>query len=207
MGRPGGGGPAKNKRRLSQRPFAAGRSCRGAGTVEDPVGRNPWPTPQPRMEENPPQGPGPAAQAREAFHAPASGPRDVAALSAVAQRFRDWPEILQRIRGDTKSVAMAFAGSAAYVNGEYMLIDAPELAFELLKRPEQRDRMREAIRQVTGRVYRLGPYRRRAKEDAQEGGADPWPSWNAVRREQGVDLRIEASQQPSGWSPKRGPRP
>ncbi len=56
-------------------------------------------------------------------------PVDVAALSAGAQRFRDWPEILQRIRGDTKSVAMAFAGSAAYVNGEYMLIDAPELAF------------------------------------------------------------------------------
>ena len=47
---------------------------------------------------------------------------------------------------------MAFAGSCAYVNGDYMLIDAPELAFELLKRPEQRDRMREAIRQVTGRV-------------------------------------------------------
>ena len=60
---------------------------------------------------------------------------DVEALSAGAQRFRDWPEILQRVRGDTKSVAMAFAGSAAYVNGDYMLIEAPELAFELHQRP------------------------------------------------------------------------
>ncbi len=102
---------------------------------------------------------------------------------------------------------MAFAGSAAYVNGEYMLIDAPELAFELLKRPEQRDRMREAIRQVTGRVYRLGPYRRSA-EDTQEGGADPLAELERRAQEQGVDLRIEASQQPSAAEPEEeGPPP
>lgn len=85
---------------------------------------------------------------------------DIEALSAEAQRFGDWPEILQIIRNSTKSVAMAFSGSSAYINGDFMLIDAPELAFELLKRPEQRERMRDAIRQITGRTYRLGPYRK-----------------------------------------------
>ena len=161
------------------------------------------------MEEQGPREPEPAPPPKqERPSTPRTrSPVDVAALSAGAQRFRDWPEILQRIRGDTKSVAMAFAGSAAYVNGEYMLIDAPELAFELLKRPEQRDRMREAIRQVTGRVYRLGPYRRSA-EDTQEGGADPLAELERRAQEQGVDLRIEASQQPSAAEPEEeGPPP
>lgn len=161
------------------------------------------------MEEQGPREPEPAPPPKqERPSTPRKRPSvDVAALSAGAQRFRDWPEILQRIRGDTKSVAMAFAGSAAYVNGEYMLIDAPELAFELLKRPEQRDRMREAIRQVTGRVYRLGPYRRSA-EDTQEGGADPLAELERRAQEQGVDLRIEASQQPSAAEPEEeGPPP
>jgi DNA polymerase-3 subunit gamma/tau len=115
---------------------------------------------------------------------------DVEALSAGAQRFRDWPEILQRIRGDTKSVAMAFAGSAAYVNGDYMLIQAPELAFELLKRPEQRDRMREAIRQVTGRVYKLGPYREPQEETPAE--ADPFAELERRAKEEGIELRETA---------------
>ncbi len=115
---------------------------------------------------------------------------DVEALSAGAQRFRDWPEILQRIRGDTKSVAMAFAGSAAYVNGDYMLIQAPELAFELLKRPEQRDRMREAIRQVTGRVYKLGPYREPQEEIPAE--ADPFAELERRAKEEGIELRETA---------------
>mgnify|MGYP000517878584 CR=1 FL=1 len=88
-----------------------------------------------------------------------------------------------------------------------MLIDAPELAFELLKRPEQRDRMREAIRQVTGRVYRLGPYRRSA-EDTQEGGADPWPSWNAARRSRAWTCGSRLPSSPPLRSPKRRvPRP
>ena len=116
-------------------------------------------------------------------------------------RFRDWPEILQRVRGDTKSVAMAFAGSAAYVNGEYMLIDAPELAFELLKRPEQRDRMREAIRQVTGRVYRLGLTagpRRTPKRAGPTPGRAGTPCAGAGR-----GPADRASQQPLLRSPKR----
>ena len=97
-------------------------------------------------------------------------------LSASAQRFLDWPEILQAIKGNAKSVAMAFAGSSAYVNGDYMLIDAPEFAFDLLKLPEQRNFVREAVRNVTGRVYKLGPYRRPAQEEA----SDFWMTWSVV---------------------------
>ena len=116
---------------------------------------------------------------------------DIRALSAEAQRFRDWPEILQVIKNSTKSVAMAFSGSSAYINGDYMLIDAPEIAFELLKRPEQRERMREAIRHVTGRTYRLGPYRK----EAAEKESDPLEELARRAAESGIALQEEAEEE------------
>lgn len=143
--------------------------------VEDPF-REKTPSPAPQPENKPAPKPRKKAAAI-----------DVAALAAGAQKFRDWPEILQRIKGDTKSVAMAFTGSSAYVNGDYMLIQAPELAFELLKRPEQRDRMREAIRQVTGRVYKLGPYREPQEETPAE--ADPFAELERRAKEEGIEVR------------------
>ena len=73
---------------------------------------------------------------------------DVEALSAEAQRFRQWPEILQVIRGTTKSVAMAFDGSAAYTSGEYLLIEAPEIAFELLKESDSADPLEDLLRRA-----------------------------------------------------------
>ena len=64
--------------------------------------------------------------------------------------FDAWPEIIAIMKNYSHSVAAAFNGSSAYVNGEYMLIEAPQIAFDLLKRASQRDKMREAIQQVTG---------------------------------------------------------
>ena len=151
--------------------------------AEPPRQEEAAPPPEPAASQEPPQ----AVAEPEVFQkAPAAPPPqepkpapapkgkkaavDVEALSAGAQRFRDWPEILQRVRGDTKSVAMAFAGSAAYVNGDYMLIEAPELAFELLKRPEQRDRMRAGC---TSWAPTACPRSRRKPPWT------PWPSWSA----------------------------
>jgi len=156
---------------------------------EEPEAFQKAPSPPPAQESKP------APKPRQ--KAPAA---DVEALSASAQRFRDWPEILQRIRGDTKSVAMAFSGSSAYINGDYMLIDAPELAFALLKRPEQRDRMREAIRQVTGRVYKLGPYR--LPKEPAETAADPFAELERRAREEGIALQEEEAPLPEEASPE-----
>ncbi len=80
-------------------------------------------------------------------------------LSQNAMPFEAWPEIIAIMKNYSHSVAAAFQGSAAYVSGEYMLIEAPQIAFDLLKRASQRDKMREAIQQVTGCVYKLGPYK------------------------------------------------
>lgn len=88
-----------------------------------------------------------------------------------AVKLAEWPEILQIVRGFSLSAAAAFNRSTAYVQGGYVLIDAPnDIAFQLLRKPEQRDNMRQAIQQVTGKTYRLGPYR---KPESQEKEADP----------------------------------
>ena len=80
-------------------------------------------------------------------------------VMAAAEPFQEWPEILQLLKEQFPSVSAAFQGSKAYISGEYILIEAKDMAFELLRRPNQRMKMREAIQQVTGRVYKLGPYR------------------------------------------------
>lgn len=130
--------------------------------------------PPEEKREKPVERPVPAAR---------QGP-DIAALSAGAARFMDWPEIMQVMKGAAKSVAMAFEGSTAYVNGDYLLIDAPEIAFELMKKHEQRDRLREAVRKVTGRVYKLGPYRK--PEAVRE--EDPLEALANRAREAGVPV-------------------
>lgn len=125
--------------------------------------------PTPKTEPEPQ--PAPALKA-EPTPQPVAKPTagvDIEALSANAVRFRDWDRVLQLFKGGAKSVEMSFASSAAYVSGDYMLIDATDFAFDLLKRREQRNRMRDAILQVTGRAYKLGPYTRKKQEEQKDG--------------------------------------
>ena len=94
---------------------------------------------------------------------------DAEAVSGEATQLAEWPEILQIVKSLSPSAGAAFTGSSAYVSGGFVLIDAPkQLALQLLRQPNQRDNIRQAIKQVTGRSYRLGPYRkpeRKADED------------------------------------------
>ena len=108
-------------------------------------------------------------------------------IQANAKRLEEWPEILQLMRGYSQSIAAAFHGSSAYVSGSYVLIDAPqELAFELLRKSSQRDKMRDAIRQVTGKVYKLGPYKKTEKKTAEQ--QDPLAQLAEEAREAGIDV-------------------
>jgi len=103
----------------------------------------------------------------------AAEPKAHGELISKAERLRQWPEILQILKGYSQSIASAFNGSSAYISGDYVLIDAPQsIAFELLRKSSQRDKMRDAIRQVTGRVYKLGPYKKNSEEKEQEDPLD-----------------------------------
>lgn len=118
----------------------------------------------PGLEPPPLPEPEPPAPPKRAEAAPS-----VADLCASATSFAEWPEVLQLLKDYSKSVAAAFQGSAAYCSGDYMLIDAKNsMAFELLRREEQRRNMRDTIRQVTGRDYKLGPYQKKEHQTEQE---------------------------------------
>lgn len=140
----------------------------------------PPPEPQPKPPAPPPK-PKPKEPLTSPSPTPSPPPRgranapDAQELSANAVRFRDWPEILQAIGAGSKSTAKAFEGSTAYTNGSYLLIDAPAIAFDLLKNSQKRTQIRDLIRRVTGVAYNLGPYKKPQaveEKDPLDGLAD-----------------------------------
>lgn len=134
--------------------------------------------PSPAPEKEPPSPVGktpsePVSADKEKAASPPSVQVTHGNLLSKAERLRQWPEILQILKGYSQSIASAFNGSSAYISGDYVLIDAPQsIAFELLRKSSQRDKMRDAIRQVTGRVYKLGPYKRASEATEQEDPLD-----------------------------------
>lgn len=99
----------------------------------------------------------------------------------------EWPEILKLLKESSSSISAAFAGSSAYVSGDYVLIDAArEMAFKLLRQSAHRDSMREAIRQITGRVYKLGPYKSAETEKSKK---DPLLELADLAQQAGIDVQ------------------
>ena len=112
-------------------------------------------------------------------------------VGGSAHVLEEWPEILQILGGYYKAIATAFTGTNAFVSGDYVLIDAPSdsMAFELLRKSSQREQMREAIRQATGKVYKLGPYRK--KEDTHTVNSDPLKQLAEQAEQAGIDVQIK----------------
>ena len=125
-----------------------------------------FPPNSPAVEEAPKAAP---AQESSQGRAPVS----LEDLQKNAQPMSCWPEVLQVLKSYSKVIASAFNDSVAYINGDYVLIDAPnQMAFELLRKSAQRDKMRVAIKEVTGRVYRLGPYQKAQKKEEEKDALD-----------------------------------
>ena len=103
------------------------------------------------------------------------------------------------------TISAAFTGSSAYVSGDYVLIDAPrEVAFELLRKSSQRGKMRDAIQQVTGKVYKLGPYKPAAPEEEQQ--EDPLLRLADRARDAGIEVTgPDGREEPSGGAPPEQP--
>ena len=98
---------------------------------------------------------------------------DMEELCRNAKPLKEWPEILNALKSYSKTIATAFNGSTAYVSGNFVLIDSPNsMAFELLRKSAQRDKMRIAIQEVTGQVYKLGPYKKSSEANKNEDKLD-----------------------------------
>lgn len=80
-------------------------------------------------------------------------------LRSDAVPMTQWQEVIEDIRKYSRTVAAGFEGSTAYISGKYVLVDSPnDICFELLRKPAQRDKMRDSIKRVTGKEYKLGRY-------------------------------------------------
>lgn len=98
---------------------------------------------------------------------------DLEELQKNAKPLKEWPEILNALKSYSKAIATAFSGSTAYVSGNFVLIDSPNsMAFELLRKSAQRDKMRIAIQEITGQVYKLGPYRKPTESEPEKNNLD-----------------------------------
>lgn len=143
--------------------------------------------PAPAVKNSAPQQESPSPTVQESQKAPAKAAMSMEEIQANAKRLDEWPEILQILRNYSQSIAAAFHGSSAYVSGSYVLIDAPqELAFELLRKSSQRDKMRDAIRQVTGQVYKLGPYK--PNEEKKSESQDPLAVLTQEAKQAGIEV-------------------
>ena len=107
-------------------------------------------------------------------------------LTKKAQKFKQWPEVLKILKSYSKVIATAFNGSSAYVSDNFVLIDAKNaMAFELLRKSAQRDKMRLAIQEVTGKIYKLGPYKVDNEQIKEE---DPLENLKASAKSAGVNI-------------------
>ena len=70
-----------------------------------------------------------------------------------------WPDVVEDIKKYSHTVGSGFEGSTAYISGKYVLVDSRnDICFELLRKPAQRDKMRDSIKRITGKEYKLGRY-------------------------------------------------
>lgn len=101
-----------------------------------------------------------------------------------------WQDVLDVVRKSSISVATAFAKTNAYTSGDYLLIESEnDLPFSMLKSQHQREAMRGAIKEVTGKVYKLGPYN--PTEKKAEEKIDPLKSLALKLESNGVEVTTD----------------
>ena len=89
----------------------------------------------------------------------------LAQLARNAKPLSNWEDILDAMKDRSAVLYYRMAGTNAYVSGDYVLIEAKdETPFEFLRSdPNRNTIVKEIIKQVLGRTYAIGPYRRTAK--------------------------------------------
>lgn len=121
----------------------------------------PEPLPEPQPEAKPAEPEKPASEPQPAAKpAPRRQNVDMEALYRNAVPFALWPDVVSNLRHYSRAISAAFENTNAYESGEYLLIETNhEIAFELLKKSAQREEIRKAVQEITGKVYKLGPYK------------------------------------------------
>ena len=117
-------------------------------------------TPAAREAQVTPSPAPPAAVTAEARPAAMSPDELIAHLCAKAVIFEQWEDVLEALKATTRVTATAFKGTVAYTAENYVLIYADsDVVKKHLQNATHRMKIREAITRVTGRSYKLGPYK------------------------------------------------
>lgn len=111
---------------------------------------------------------------------------DIDDLTKNAKPFDKWSEVLIELKKHSQTAALAFAESSAYISGGFILIDTQkETALEMLRQSNQREKLRKAICDVTGKAYKLGPYKKITSESVN---IDPLEEFADFARKSGVNV-------------------
>ncbi|MDO4420070.1 MAG: DNA polymerase III subunit gamma/tau [Ruminococcus sp.] len=113
-------------------------------------------------------------------------PVDMSAIMADAKPLKSWPEVVDNLKQYSRVIASSFEGTTAYASGDYLLIDAKtDIPFKLLQNSSQRENLRNAVQEITGKRYILGPYKR--AEEKQEK-KDPLEELIAELKESDIEI-------------------
>lgn len=140
---------------------------------------------EPKAEEKQEQKPVEESQPAEESQPPQSAPQtqpqkpaikkpvDTEEIYRNAKPFALWPDVVASIKQYSTALGSAFSEATAYESGDYLLIDTDyEIAFELLKQSDRRDDVRRVVKEITGKVYKLGPYKLPKKEETKDDVLD-----------------------------------
>ncbi len=83
--------------------------------------------------------------------------------STAVEKFTKWAEVLEILKTESSIIYAVLNGSKAYVDGGFLLIDAPNPAFlETIRSAEKyKNAIRDAALKVSGVKYKLGPYNKK----------------------------------------------
>ena len=167
--------PAESEKTAQEKPAAEPQEPAPAKQPEKPA-----PAEEQAKPASPPQAPKNAAAKKQV---------DMDELYRNAKPFTLWPEVVASIKTYSTALGSAFAEATAYISGDYLLIDTDyEIAFELLKQSERRDDLRRVVQEITGKVYKLGPYKKPKKEVTKDDVLD---GFITKLKDAGVDVTEE----------------
>ncbi len=103
--------------------------------------------------------------------APTSVDTQSPALKEVSEGELDcWNEILEIVYGLCPIAIGILNGSKAYIDGSFLLIDAPNPMFRTMMNSNEimRESIKKAALQILGKSYRLGPYKKKQSSPASD---------------------------------------
>lgn len=102
-----------------------------------------------------------------------------------------WKEILKNLSREPslKSLYTSLKNSKAYLKGDYVLIESEnDLSFELLRQSKYRTEIKKIVKDITGKQYKLGPYK---KESTIDDKKDPLDELIQTAKSGGVNIILK----------------